>query len=534
VEANEAEATRYFMEAATRGVASAKAILGVRYMHGTGVPENAKKGIVLLREAAAEGDVFGQQQLAECLTEGIATERNETEAAQWAKKAADAGDAKSQCRYGLFLEYGTGVPKNQAEALKYYLLAAKQGSAWGQRLVGLVCMHGAGVKKNNIEGCNWMKLAANQGDTFAQWILGEAYAEGQGVPRDPTEALKWLVKAGDSGNAAAQSALGLRLLKGNGLQKDLRRAHEWLKRSAQQGDERGQAALAVAYAFGTGVPKNTRIAYFWACLAASQADVQKLHELVTFLEKQLPLQDITDAQRLAAQFVPQPEGEKEQDGSLPGVADSPRITTGSGFFITADGYFVTNFHVVRKSKRIRIKTASGDHGATLVRSDPGNDLAILKVEGEFAALHVRGSKGLRVADRVFTVGYPAPDVQGLTAKYSSGEVASLSGMGDDACRMQISVPIQPGNSGGPLVDSSGSVVGVVDSQWNKAAAIAEKGILPENVNYAIKGTILLGILEAMPEIASSLVREAESETAATAADVAARVEAATGMVVVAK
>jgi hypothetical protein len=92
-----------------------------------------------------------------------------------------------------------------------------------------------------------------------------------------------------------------------------------------------------------------------------------------------------------------------------------------------------------------------------------------------------------------------------------GEIASLSGAGDDARYFQISVPVQPGNSGGALVDERGNVVGVVSAKLNASAALAMSGTLPENVNYAVKSSYLLSFLESVPDVASKLKEASAKE-----------------------
>ena len=95
-------------------------------------------------------------------------------------------------------------------------------------------------------------------------------------------------------------------------------------------------------------------------------------------------------------------------------------------------------------------------------------------------------------------------LQGLASKLAKGEIASLSGAGDDARYFQISVPVEPGNSGGALVDERGNVVGVVSAKLSAWAALATSGSLPENVNYAVKSSFLLGFLESLPEVSAKL------------------------------
>ena len=105
---------------------------------------------------------------------------------------------------------------------------------------------------------------------------------------------------------------------------------------------------------------------------------------------------------------------------------------------------------------------------------------------------------------VITVGFPNIDLQGFAPKLAKGEIAALSGASDDPRHFQVSVPVQPGNSGGALVDERGNVVGVVAAKLSARAALAVSGALPENVNYAIKSGLLLRFLESTPEVSANL------------------------------
>ena len=140
----------------------------------------------------------------------------------------------------------------------------------------------------------------------------------------------------------------------------------------------------------------------------------------------------------------------------------------------------------------------------VLKKDAANDLALLKAEGRFAALPVAASRGVKLGGTVATVGFPNIGLQGFAPKLAKGEIASLSGAGDDARYFQISVPVQPGNSGGALVDERGNVVGVVSATLSAKAALATSGALPQNVSYAVKSSFLLGFLEAVPEVVAKL------------------------------
>jgi S1-C subfamily serine protease len=166
--------------------------------------------------------------------------------------------------------------------------------------------------------------------------------------------------------------------------------------------------------------------------------------------------------------------------------------------------------------------------AEVVRVDAANDLALLKasnkqfslsaeefldapngvapkqIEVKFAPLPVASSRTMKLGGTVATVGFPNIGLQGFSPKLAKGEIASLSGAADDPRYFQISVPVQPGNSGGALVDEHGNVIGIVSAKLNASAALAASGALPENVNYAIKSSFLLSFLESVPAVSARL------------------------------
>ena len=129
------------------------------------------------------------------------------------------------------------------------------------------------------------------------------------------------------------------------------------------------------------------------------------------------------------------------------VTDSTPSATGTGFFITDDGYFISNYHVVKGATKIQVVASAGTISAKVVKVDSANDLALLKADGKFSSLPIAASRGLRLGATVATVGFPNLGLQGFAPKLAKGEIAALSGAADDARYFQISVPVQPGNSG---------------------------------------------------------------------------------------
>ena len=117
---------------------------------------------------------------------------------------------------------------------------------------------------------------------------------------------------------------------------------------------------------------------------------------------------------------------------------------------------------------------------------------------------IAASRTVKLGGTVATVGFPNIGMQGFSPKLAKGEIASLSGAADDPRYFQISVPVQPGNSGGALVNARGNVVGFVAAKLDASVALAASGSLPENVNYAVKSSLLLSFLESVPDVASKL------------------------------
>lgn len=158
-------------------------------------------------------------------------------------------------------------------------------------------------------------------------------------------------------------------------------------------------------------------------------------------------------------------------------------STGTGFFIDKKGYITTNYHVIKNANTIEVVHNNKSYSAKVIISDEQNDLAILKiVDSSFTPLSTLNynfkSDLADVGTSVFALGFPLTQIMGEEIKYTDGKISSKSGFKGSITTYQISVPIQPGNSGGPLFDESGNLVGITSSGINKTIA--------DNANYAIK------------------------------------------------
>ena len=214
-----------------------------------------------------------------------------------------------------------------------------------------------------------------------------------------------------------------------------------------------------------------------------------------------------------------------------------RYSTGTGFFVTADGYFLTCFHVVVNSGTITLRNLKGETWkARAVAVDRVNDLALLKVDGakpgSFRPLALAPSGEMRRGAAIVTMGFPNVNLQGIEPKVTDGIINSFSGANNDPRVFQISSPIQTGNSGGPLISMEGNVVGIIASKLDAAAIARQTGDIPQNVNYAIKSQYALDMLARLPEVQAGLVPPARGEKPRVA-DVVPALEEAIALVLAA-
>jgi S1-C subfamily serine protease len=194
----------------------------------------------------------------------------------------------------------------------------------------------------------------------------------------------------------------------------------------------------------------------------------------------------------------------------------PSFSSGTGFFVNRDGYVLTNDHVVGECSAVAVVPDRGEPTiGRVVARDQANDLAILKTDikpAKVAAFRI----GSRLGEPIAVFGYPLSDVLASSGNFTLGNVTATAGLRDDSRFVQVSAPVQSGNSGGPLLDHNGNYVGVVTAKLNALKVVAVAGDLPQNVNFAIKSSVAANFLDT-----NRIAFEAGSATAAmTPADLA--------------
>ena len=174
---------------------------------------------------------------------------------------------------------------------------------------------------------------------------------------------------------------------------------------------------------------------------------------------------------------------------------------GSGVIISKSGYIVTNNHVINDASEIAVefkyKNKIKEFNAKVIKVDKTNDLAIIKIDDDkFSNLSAIPynfkTRSVDVGTEIFALGYPmALSLMGKDIKFTDGKVSSKTGVDGDITTYQISAPILPGNSGGPLFDTKGNLIGI------NSAGLARGGY--ESVGYSIKTSYLLNLIDVLPE-----------------------------------
>lgn len=195
------------------------------------------------------------------------------------------------------------------------------------------------------------------------------------------------------------------------------------------------------------------------------------------------------------------EAEKQRQQAIREEEQRKAGWSGTGFALN-QGHIVTNYHVVEDAKTILVKGIKGDfnteYRAKVAATDKANDIAIIKIDDErfkgFGSIPYKIKRAMSdVGESVWALGYPMIGMMGEEIKFTDGKISARTGLQGDVSTYQISVPIQPGNSGGPLFDNYGNIVGITSSGLNKL--YSEQTIQTENVNYAIKTSYLYNVVE---------------------------------------
>ena len=255
------------------------------------------------------------------------------------------------------------------------------------------------------------------------------------------------------------------------------------------GDKQHQDALAVANECLRITPSDL------SCNAEKAHALFRLGRLLetkTIIEKGLTLPAISEVDAAAKRFLRTLLGQVNE-----GIKNSPSSKGagsryGTGFYVSEAGHIVTNLHVADGC--VGLRTGDGTV-LKLIGADKKIDAALLQELGEQrSSTAVFRETDAVLGESVVVFGFPLPGILSSSGNVTTGTISGISGLRDNARNLQITAPIQPGNSGGPLLDQFGIVVGVVMAKLDAAKIAGVTGDIPQNVNFAIKGREIITFL----------------------------------------
>jgi S1-C subfamily serine protease len=169
--------------------------------------------------------------------------------------------------------------------------------------------------------------------------------------------------------------------------------------------------------------------------------------------------------------------------------------SGSGFAVTSDGYVITNYHVIKGCTDVYIHDKGESILSTIVTFDPNNDIALLKGNFKPKSFYPLSRESTKLLTEVYVAGHPFGRDISTAVKVTRGIVSSLTGVANNFSNLQIDASLQPGNSGGPIMNDKGNVIGVAVAKLDLDTIVEDYGVVPENVNFGIKSNVVINIME---------------------------------------
>jgi S1-C subfamily serine protease len=357
--------------------------------------------------------------------------------------------------------------------------------------------------EQQTKAMEYLRRAVDLGSAKAAFRVAQMYHHNA----DDSRWFEFMLRSAELGGEVAMREVAAAFKGGRGTLKNIGKSTHWLLRSAESGNAESMTQVALAYIEGYGVSENPMEGLAWLYVAEFNRN-ETAAGLIKTAEAKLNNSLILMAQDRAKVIIDLiKEGRRTSDSSVSGSSSMPSPGqvapskpkheskgSGSGAVVSSSGHVVTAAHVIKGSTYLEVVTPTGTHPATVLSVDDANDVALLKVDQVFEAhIPVGRSSAVRLGQSVATIGFPNIGIQGHSPKVTQGMISGENGVQNDIRMWQISVPIQPGNSGGPLLDEHGHLVGVVVASLS-LRAIQITGSVPQNVNYAIKGAYLEPLL----------------------------------------
>jgi len=475
------------------------------------LPSANQRAYAAALKLAESDNALAALEVADRLASGKGVTRHLASASEWYLKALMRGEPKAAGRLATMYERGeVGFELNKPFAVALAMLGREMGGGdasldqlarnssslevlkghwYGQTLLGARRagrLNESLLKPKALDAAIMRRfdeilVAARRDDKLATFDVGMIQLCGLGAGGvDAPAAFGWFTKAAKAGNPLAYFALGSHFEAGVAVRKSRPAAFALYRVSLSLGQEFPAAQAA------KGLEPYCSDPAIGARLDELLAKVRDGSIVASDISGLVGLPDVDVPVVVAS--TPTPVADPGPARGPGGKPLGPIVQSGSGMIFTSDGHFFTNHHVVENCTYITVRAngSSIERRAILVAADPARDLAILRIvewrSGEIPyptpSLLRSAAEESQLGMRVFTIGFPMPDLLNSTPKYAGGDLNSTQGgSGEKSHFMQVSCPIQPGNSGGPLVLEDGRVAGVI------CATLAMRS---QNANFAIR------------------------------------------------
>jgi TPR repeat protein len=490
-----------FTVAASQGNAEARTYLGIMFLDGNmGVKQDIPQGMFWLTQAAKQGHMLAQATLGTMYKTGKFVNQSWPDAISWLEKAAAQNFPGAESELGEMYVKGYGATKPDfAKGVPLLNAAAQAGDAKGEFTLGFLYYSGRGVTQNYVTAVNLFQAAANQNYVDALAWMGVVYQSGQGVPVDLTRSAYYMTMAGARGNLDALGILGEYYVHGRGVKQDYVRGYLLTNIAANQfpeGKSRDSAVKGRDEAAKHLTAQEVGAAQQLGSFCHDAGYILCVDSSLSVMSEAADPKGQLDRLIAASQKARQQEAGQSGAAAPAETASSGKpqmVGNGTGFFVSPDGDLVTAAHVTAECPVLRV----GNKQLTLVAQDTASDVAVLTTGAKSPGFFkLRGQRGPRVGEPVVVIGYPLQGVLGEDPIVTTGIISSLAGLQNDRRQIQFSAPIQPGNSGGPVMGEDGAIVGVAVSTIGTLDMAKLAGAMPENVNFASSVGTLQSFLNA--------------------------------------
>ncbi len=175
--------------------------------------------------------------------------------------------------------------------------------------------------------------------------------------------------------------------------------------------------------------------------------------------------------------------------------DTYKVASGSGFYVSSQGHIITNYHVISGCTDMKVHSKGNVLQTIKIAEDRRNDLALLKIPTTPEQVFALSDESPFPLQEIIVAGYPFGDKLSSTLKFTQGIVSSIAGLGNDYSQIQIDAALQPGNSGGPILDEYGNVVAVAVAKLSMKKILEDYGVIPENTNFGVKVSAVKNLME---------------------------------------